>query len=149
MLFEEYLSEEEYLEELNELIFDFIDSLDLEELSEDQAEKLDDLLTFITDMDIEYEDGEEEDLEEDLTEEELNELKKKRVVRGGKIIRRVFCKPGFKAMGGTRCVKMAAKERRVRKKAAKRSARKRKAKSATIQRHRTRSMRIANRIGGK
>lgn len=148
MLFEEYLSEEEYLEELNELIFDFIDSLDLEELSEDQAEKLDDLLTFITDMDIEYEDGEEEDLEEDLTEEELNEIKKKRVVRGGKIIRRVFCKPGFKAMG-SRCVKMAAKERRLRKKVAKRSARKRKAKSATIQRHRARSMRISKRIGNK
>lgn len=147
MLFEEVLSEEEYLEELNELIFDFIDSLDLESLSDDQAEKLDDLLEFITDMDVEYEDD--EDIDENLTEEEINELAKKRVVRGGKIVRRVFCKPGFKAMGGTRCVRMAAKERRVRKKAAKRSARKRKSKSATIQRHRARSMRIANRIGGK
>lgn len=144
MLFEEVLSEEEYLEELNELIFDFIDSLDLESLSDDQAEKLDDLLEFITDMDVEYED--EEDIDENLTEEELQELAKKRVVRGGKIVRRIFCKPGFKAMGN-KCIRMAAKERRVRKKGAKRSARKRKSKSATIQRHRARSMRIANRIG--
>lgn len=145
MLFEEFLTEEEYLEELNELIFEFVDSLDLESLSEEQAEHLDELLSFITDMDIEYEDEEEED---DLDEELLSELVKKRVVRKGKIIRRVFCKPGFKAMGN-RCIKMTAKERRVRKKAAKRTARKVKAKKATVQRHRAKSMRIAKRIGGR
>lgn len=146
MLFEEVLSEDEYLEELNDLLFDFIDSLDLESLSEDQAEKLDDLLEFITDMDIEYED--EEDIDENLTEEELNELAKRRVVRGGKIIRRIFCKPGYKPMNN-RCVRMAAAERRVRKKAAKKSARKRRSKTASINRHRARSMRITSRISKK
>lgn len=148
MLFEEYLSEDEYLDELNELIFEFIDSLDLEALSEDQADKLDELLSFITDMDIEYEDGEEEDLEENLSEDELNEIAKKRVVRQGKVIRRVFCRPGFKAMG-SRCIKMTSKERRVRKKAARRTARKVKGKKSSMLRHRARSMRISKRIGNK
>lgn len=146
MLFEEYLTEEEYLEELNELIFEFVDSLDLETLSDAQADALDELLSFITDMDIEYDES--EDDTEEVDEELISELVKKRVVRKGKIIRRVFCKPGFKAMGN-RCIKMTSKERRVRKKAAKRTARKVKAKKATTQRHRAKSMRIAKRIGGR
>jgi hypothetical protein len=85
MLFEEYLDDEEYLEELNELLFDFIDSLDFETLSEDQADKLDDLLEFITDNEIE---------DDEDSEEELEEAIKKRVVRKGKIIRKLICKPG-------------------------------------------------------
>ena len=88
MLFEEYMDEEEYLEELNELLFDFIDSLDLETLSEEQAERLDDLLEFITEMDIEYDDDDSEE------EEEIDEALKKRVVRKGKIVRKLMCKPG-------------------------------------------------------
>jgi len=138
MLFEEYLDEEEYLEELNELLFDFIDSLDLETLSEEQAERLDDLLEFITEMDIEYED-------DDSEEEEIDEALKKRVVRKGKIVRKLICKKGFKAMGG-KCVKMAASERRIRKKMAKRGAKKRRSKKSAMLRHRAKSMRIARRI---
>ena len=140
MLFEEYLDEEEYLEELNELLFDFIDSLDFEALSDEQAEKLDDLLEFITDMEIEYEDGEESE-----EEEELEEAVKKRVVRKGKIVRKLICKKGFKAMGN-KCVRMAASERRIRKKMAKRSAKKRRAKKSSMLRHRAKSMRLAKRI---
>lgn len=159
MLFEEYLEEEEYLEALNDSIFAFIDSLDLDTLSDEQAEALDELLYLITDMDVEYEEleksGEFEDSfiddEEDGSVPEdgdLTEWVKKKVVRKGKIIRRIFCKPGFKAMGG-KCVKMAAKERRVRKRAAKRTARKAKGHKSSMLRHRARSMRIAKRIGGK
>ena len=140
MLFEEYLEEEEYLEVLNELIFDFIDSLDLESLSDEQAEKLDDLLEFITDSDIEY--GDEEEPGED---EDLDEAIKKRVVRKGKIVRKLICRKGFKAMAG-RCVKMAASERRLRAKMAKRGAKKRRAKKSSMLRHRAKSMRIAKRI---
>ena len=140
MLFEEYMDEEEYLEELNELLFDFIDSLDLETLSEEQAERLDDLLEFITEMDIEYDDDDSEE------EEEIDEALKKRVVRKGKIVRKLMCKPGFKAMGGTKCIKMAASERRIRKKMAKRGAKKRRSKKSAMLRHRAKSMRIARRI---
>ena len=146
MLFEEYLEEEEYLEVLNELIFDFIDSIDLESLSDEQAEKLDDLLEFITDSDVEYDEEETEDGEESTEDEDLDEAIKKRVVRKGKIIRKLICKPGFKAMGGKKCVKIAASERRVRKKAAKKAAKKRRAKKSSMLRHRAKSMRIAKRI---
>lgn len=149
MLFEEYLEEEEYLEVLNELIFDFIDSIDLESLSDEQAEKLDDLLEFITDSDVEYdEEYDEEETEdgEEITEDEnLDEAIKKRVVRKGKIIRKLICRKGFKAMSG-RCIKMAASERRLRAKMAKRGAKKRRAKKSSMLRHRAKSMRIAKRI---
>lgn len=145
MLFEEYLEEEEYLEVLNELIFDFIDSIDLESLSDEQAEKLDDLLEFITDSDVEYDEEETEDGEEGTEDEDLDEAIKKRVVRKGKIIRKLICRKGFKAMSG-RCIKMAASERRLRAKMAKRGAKKRRAKKSSMLRHRAKSMRIAKRI---
>lgn len=145
MLFEEYLDEEEYLEVLNELIFDFIDSIDLESLSDEQAEKLDDLLEFISDSDVEYDEEETEDGEESTEDEDLDEAIKKRVVRKGKIIRKLICRKGFKAMGG-RCIKMAASERRLRAKMAKRGAKKRRAKKSSMLRSRAKSMRIAKRI---
>lgn len=145
MLFEEYLEEEEYLEVLNELIFDFIDSIDLESLSDEQAEKLDDLLEFITDSDVEYDEEETEDGEESTEDEDLDEAIKKRVVRKGKIIRKLICRKGFKAMSG-RCIKMAASERRLRAKMAKRGAKKRRAKKSSMLRSRAKSMRIARRI---
>ena len=140
MLFEEYLEEEEYLEVLNELIFDFIDSIDLESLSDEQAEKLDDLLEFITDSDVEY------DEEEGTEDEDLDEAIKKRVVRKGKIIRKLICRKGFKAMGGKKCVKIAASERRLRAKMAKRAAKKRRSKKSIMLRNRAKSMRISKRI---
>lgn len=139
MLFEEYMDEEEYLETLNELLFNFIDSLDLETLSEEQAELLDELLEFATEIDYEEDGDESED------EEELEEALRKRVVRKGKIVRKLICKPGFKSLAG-KCVKMAASERRIRKKMAKRGAKKRRSKKSAMLRHRARSMKIARRI---
>jgi hypothetical protein len=142
MLFEEYMDEEEYLETLNELLFNFIDSLDLETLSEEQAELLDELLEFATEIDYEEDDV---DGDESEDEEELEEALRKRVVRKGKIVRKLICKPGFKSLAG-KCVKMAASERRIRKKMAKRGAKKRRSKKSAMLRHRARSMKIAKRI---
>ena len=86
-----------------------------------------------------------EDGEEGTEDEDLDEAIKKRVVRKGKIIRKLICRKGFKAMSG-RCIKMAASERRLRAKMAKRGAKKRRAKKSSMLRHRAKSMRIAKRI---
>ena len=130
MLFEEVLEQDEFYEVLNGLIFDFVDSLDMETLTEEQSELLDDLLTFISE-------------DKPDTEEDLEEAVKKRVVRAGKFVRKLQCKPGYKAMGN-RCVKMSASEKKMLKKRAKKSARKRKSKKNIIAAHRKRSMRMAN-----
>lgn len=45
-------------------------------------------------------------------------LKFKKVVRGGKILKKLTCPPGYKNIGG-RCVRMTSSEVRKRKKAAK------------------------------
>lgn len=130
MLFEEVLETEEYFDELNKKIFDFIDSLDIDELEEDQAELLDDLMEFIS--------------EEEFEDQELDEIAKKRVVRGGKIIRKIPPKKGYKVVNG-RYVKMSASEKRVRSKAAKRGARKSRSKKASTIRKRKKSMKKINR----
>lgn len=130
MLFEEVLETEEYFDELNKKIFDFIDSLDIDELEEDQAELLDDLMEFIS--------------EEEFEDQELDEIAKKRVVRGGKIIRKIPPKKGYKVVNG-RYVKMSASEMRVRSKAAKRGARKSRSKKASTVRKRKKSMKKINR----
>lgn len=130
MLFEEVLETEEYFDELNKKIFDFIDSLDIDELEEDQAELLDDLMEFIS--------------EEEFEDQELDEIAKKRVVRGGKIIRKIPPKKGYKVVNG-RYVKMSASEKRVRSKAAKRGARKSRSKKASTTRKRKKSMKKINR----
>jgi hypothetical protein len=130
MLFEEVLETEEYFDELNKKIFDFIDSLDIDELEEDQAELLDDLMEFIS--------------EEEFEDQELDEIAKKRVVRGGKIIRKIPPKKGYKVVNG-RYVKMSASEKRVRSKAAKRGARKSRSKKASTVRKRKKSMKKINR----
>lgn len=49
----------------------------------------------------------------------------KKVIRGGKVRRKLFCPKGFKAVGG-KCVKMSPSEMRKRKKATKRAAKKKK-----------------------
>ncbi len=53
----------------------------------------------------------------------ITEVKIRKVIRGGKIVKKVFCPPGFKAVK-KRCVKMSATERRKRSIATKRSQRK-------------------------
>jgi len=69
----------------------------------------------------------------ELAEAELQELDeflievraiRKKSIRKGKLVKRKDCPPGYKLVGGRRCVRMKSKERIVRKRAGKRSARK-------------------------
>mgnify|MGYP007121427584 CR=1 FL=1 len=50
-------------------------------------------------------------------------IKRKKVVRGGKVIKKKTCPPGYK-VSGNRCQKMSSQERITRKKAGKKSSRK-------------------------
>lgn len=68
----------------------------------------------------------------------LNESYEK-VVRGGKVYRKLICKPGYKVEDG-KCVKMDSEEKRNRLKAAKKSAKKRKSKMASIIKKRNKSI---------
>ena len=119
---EQFGETDDYVSDLMEQVFSLIDTFDFDELSEEQIEMLDDILEMY---------------DED---EEISEVKRERVVRGGKRVRKIKCPEGKKASGG-RCVRMTAKEKRVRSKAAKRGARKKKGKQASIQRKRARSVR--------
>ena len=121
---------EEYVEGLHELIFDFIESFDYEELSWDQKEAADNIIEYIDDDYYEmYEDD-----------EELDESRMKRVVRGGKVKRRLKPKKGYKVQDG-RYVKISAQEKMKRRKGAKKAAKKRRTKKGAIQRKTKRSMR--------
>ena len=52
---------------------------------------------------------------------------RKKVVRKGRVVRKKDCPKGYTLVGGSRCVKQSAGERRTRKRAGKRAARKGKA----------------------
>jgi len=128
-LYEKYLlssdqinETDEYLSDMLETAFDFIDTLDFDDLSDEQVELLENFLDMCG------------------SEEEISEVRKERVVRGGKRTRKVKCKSGYKAVGG-RCVRMSSSERRTRSKAAKRGARKKKGQKKSIERKRKRSIR--------
>lgn len=114
---------DEHFSDLMELVFEFINNLDIENLDENQSELLDEILEM-------YED------------DELSEVagKKKKVVRGGKRTKKISCPKGYKAVGG-KCVKMSSSEKKTRERAAKKSAKKKKGKGASIERKRKRSMR--------
>lgn len=133
-IFEKYLNEaesdgsDEYLSDLMELVFEFIDMVDDRQLTEDQQEMLEEILDMY--------DGDEPDEEEEMSEQRA---RKERVVRGGKRKRKLKCPEGKKAVGG-RCVRMSASERRVRSKAAKRGAKKRRSKKASTEMKRKRSI---------
>lgn len=128
-IYDKYLTEsehdnsDEHTSELMEVVFELIDSLDMDQLTEDQQDMVDEILEMY-----------------DEDPEELDEKKKERVVRGGKRTRKLKCKSGYKAVNG-KCVKMSSSERRVRSKAAKKAARKRKGKTSSITRKRKRSIR--------
>ena len=79
-------------------------------------------------------------------EEYLDEAVRKKVIRKGKIKKKLFCQPGQKAVGG-RCVTMKSKEKARRKIKSKKSALKRKAKQAKITKKRNKSMRKRKRLG--
>ena len=55
----------------------------------------------------------------------IDEARFKKVIRKGKVKRKLFCPPGFKAVAG-KCKKMAPEEVRKRKRATKRAAKKKK-----------------------
>jgi hypothetical protein len=114
---------DEFYNDLNKKLFDFLELLDIESLSEDQADALEDLLELI----------------EDSTIEEIDEVAKINVIRGGKRVKKLPPKKGYKVING-KYVRMSASEKRVRSKAAKRSARKLKSKKSSISRKRKKSM---------
>lgn len=121
---EESLQEEdEFLSDLTESVFLFLEDVDIDNLDESQFEKLSEILEML-----------------DSDSEQLEEVKKERVVRGGKRVRKVKCKQGYKAVNG-KCVRMSSSEKRVRSKAAKRSAKKKKSKKTQTERKRQKSMR--------
>ena len=62
---------------------------------------------------------------------ELDEAKRKKVIRKGKLKKKLFCKPGQKAKGN-KCVTMKSTEKTKRKLKAKKGAIKRKTKAAKI-----------------
>lgn len=125
------LEPEEYLALLETNIIDLIDML------EDTTPEQDDLIDEILDM-IEGETSEVED--------DLNEGKKRvKVVRGGKVQRKIKCTgKNMKVVNG-KCVHMGASERRARAKAAKKAARKRRGKMSSINRKRKKSVKIGKR----
>lgn len=119
---EQLQEEDEFLSDLFESVFLFLEDVDIDNLDESQFEKLSEILEML-----------------DSDTEQLEEVKRERVVRGGKRIRKVKCKQGYKAVNG-KCVRMSASERRVRSRAAKRSAKKKKTKKSQIERKRQKSL---------
>lgn len=71
--------------------------------------------------------------------EELSERAKTRVVRGGRVTKKLICPKGYKAQDG-RCVRQLARETIRRRKAAKKAARKGRSKRAQAVRKRARSI---------
>jgi hypothetical protein len=124
---EEDIEIDEYLSDLEEAVFDLIDSLDEDQLNEDQQDIIDDILELTED-------------ESDDIDDELDEARTERVVRGGKKVRKLKRKPGYKVKNG-RYVKISSSEKRARSKAAKKGARKRKPQRSSIQRKRKKSLR--------
>ena len=61
----------------------------------------------------------------------INEGIYKKVIRKGKIVKKLFCQPGFKAVG-TKCIKMTATEMRTRSRSTKKAQRKLQANAAKV-----------------
>ena len=76
---------------------------------------------------------------------EVVEARREKVVRGGKVMIKTVCPPGFKAKSG-KCVKMTSAERKTRAIAGKRAARKNKGKRAQIARKRAKSLKKAQNL---
>lgn len=148
MKFQEFIGNEipglnqmdvDYSEKIFEDMLTFIANLDPETLSEEQLE---DVLNIIDDLEIA-----EKEEDNEVEESDVSEVRKKIVIRAGKKVRKVICKPGYKAKGN-KCVKMKAAERLRKRKAAIKSARKRKAKGAQIARKRAKSMKKRKALAG-
>ena len=78
----------------------------------------------------------------------LDEAKRKKVIRRGKVVRKLFCPKGQKALKG-RCVAMKGKERAKRKLKSRKGAMKRKAKAARIKKKRAKAMKKRKTFGLK
>ena len=78
----------------------------------------------------------------------LDEARRKKVIRKGKLKKKLFCPPGQKAKGG-RCVTMKSTERSRRRIKAKKGAIKRKAKAGRIKKKRAKAMRKRKAFGLK
>ena len=78
--------------------------------------------------------------------EEIDEARIKKVVRGGKLKRKVKCKPGQKAVKG-RCVTMRGAEKAKRRRATKKTAARVKGKRARMNKKRRKSMRRRRSFG--
>lgn len=70
---------------------------------------------------------------------DLDEAKLKKVIRGGKIQKKLDCPSGYK-IEGKRCVRMSAQEKREKSKSAIRAARKRRSQKSQMARKRQRSL---------
>ena len=79
---------------------------------------------------------------------ELDEGFRKKVIRKGKVKKKLFCKPGQKAKGG-KCVVMKSKERTTRKQKAKKGAIKRRGKMSRIKKKRKKAMKKRKTFGLK
>lgn len=119
---EKLYEEDEYLSDMLETAFDFIDTLNFDDLTDDQMELLENFLEMCD------------------SDESINEVRKERVVRGGKKVKKVVCPSGKKAVNG-KCVRMSSSEKRTRSKASKKGAKKSKSKRAATSRKRAKSMR--------
>jgi hypothetical protein len=108
-------------DDLLERMIDFLSIIDLDSLSEEQIQKVDKIIDLMEQDEI------------------LNE-RTKRVVRGGKIIRRKVCPKGRKVVNNM-CVKITSIEKRKRSKGAKRGNRKKRSQQAAINRKRKKSLR--------
>lgn len=75
----------------------------------------------------------------EIIREIIQEIKKKRVVRGGKRTIKKQCRPGYKLVNG-KCVKMSSKEKKTRSRSQRKASKKRKSKSSQIARKRKKSM---------
>lgn len=148
MKFQEFIGNEipdvsqmdvDYNEKIFEDMLAFIANLDPEALSEEQLEEV---LNIIDNLEIA-----EEKEDEEIEESDISEVRRKVVIRKGKKVRKVICKPGYKAKGN-KCVRMKAAEKLRKRKGAIRAARKRKSKKTQIARARKRSMRKRKALAG-
>lgn len=125
---------DEYVYSLHELLFEFLNVLDYEELSEDQKEIVDLLVEYFDD-DYYYQ-----------LEETLDESRYERIVRGGKVKRRLRPKKGYKVVNN-KYIKMSEKERKARRRSARKAAKKRRTQRTQIKRKSNISKRRRNKMG--
>jgi hypothetical protein len=117
---------ESLIEDIFDKYMDLLEKIDLDTLSDEAIEHLEYILDLMNMEDLE---------------EELDERRKVRVVRKGKVKRRLPKREGYKVVGN-RYVRMKPTERKKRSRSAKRGARKARTKSASRRRQMKKSLKI-------